>query len=66
MKNYLHDWKKFVDISSLFISENMVDARITLKYRNRPARGKLSVTNNNKVKYNQNRLIDIFLKKKTR
>ena len=49
MKGSLEDWNQFLEKSLEVITQTAHNTRLTLKYRNKPARGKLTLTNNNKV-----------------
>lgn len=49
MKKFIEDWQNFVENSCDMLANTAHNTRISLKYRNKPARGKLSVTNSNKV-----------------
>jgi hypothetical protein len=48
-KKFIEDWDNFIGLSSNFLAENMHKSRITFKYRNKLACGRLYVTNENKV-----------------
>lgn len=54
MKKFIEDWQNFVENSCDMLANTTHNTRISLKYRNKPARGKLSVTNSNKVKLSIN------------
>lgn len=49
MKGFLEEWESFVSKSCDALSQTAHNTRLTLKYRNKPARGKLTLSNNNKV-----------------
>lgn len=49
MKKYIENWENFVEKSCDMLNKTCHNSRISLKYRNKPARGKLSVTDSNKV-----------------
>lgn len=48
--SFYEDWEKFVENASEILTSTAHNTRISLKYRNKPARGKLTLTNNNKVR----------------
>ena len=51
MKKFIEIWQQFVENSCDMISNTTHNTKIGIKYRNKPARGKISVSNNNKVRY---------------
>lgn len=51
MKKYVENWEEFVEKSCEMLTKTCHNTRVSLKYRNKPARGKLSVTDDNKVRY---------------
>lgn len=52
MTNYnLEKFEKLIEDSCDFIAKSAHNTRVHLKYRNKPARGKLNITNNHKVNF---------------
>jgi hypothetical protein len=50
MKKHIEDWVNYVQESCDLLSKTAHNTRVVLKYRNKPARGKLNITNNSKVR----------------
>jgi len=51
MKQNIEDFMKFMEESCDLLCKSAHNTRVGLKYRNKPARGKLNVTNNSKVSF---------------